>query len=127
MAIAVLEDEQNAALFRTAGRAYGMLDCDLAAGDRIIRRVAAASPDSSAGSAIAAAFVSRQQASADRVLVEGTQRSEVLMRGRKVAAAEALVNQVDLIAEFASPRQKTEWQNYTSKLSKKGVHLRTQP
>jgi serine/threonine-protein kinase len=125
MAIAALEDEQNLALFRMAGRAYATLDSDLGAGRRIMQRVAAASSDSSATAAVAAAFWTRQQASADRVLVEGVQRSETLVRNRDMAAAESLVNQIDLIAEFASPRQKTEWQNHTGRLSRKGLRSRT--
>lgn len=127
MAIAALEDEQNMALFRMAGRAYATLDSDLGAGHGIMRRVAAASSDSSPMATVAEAFTTRQQASADRVLVEGAQRSETLMRSKNLAAAETLVNQIDLIAEFASPRQKTEWQNHTSKLSKKGLRVRSLP
>jgi hypothetical protein len=73
---------------------------------------------------VAEAFTTRQQASADRVLVEGAHRSETLVRSKNLAAAETLINQIDLIAEFASPRQKTEWQNHTTKLSKKGLRIR---
>jgi hypothetical protein len=90
-----------------------------------MQRIAVASSDSSATATVAAAFRTRQQASADRVLVEGAHRSETLVRNKDMAAAETLVSQIDLIAEFASPRQKAEWRNHTSKLNKKGLRHRT--
>jgi serine/threonine-protein kinase len=127
MAITALEDEPNLALFRMAGRAYATLDSDLAAGHRMMQRIVAASSDASATAAVAAAFRTRQQASADRVVVEGAHRSEMMVRSKDIAAAETLVNQIDLVAEFASPRQKAEWQNHISRLNKKGLHHRARP
>ncbi|HEY2416954.1 MAG TPA: hypothetical protein VGH84_03485, partial [Steroidobacteraceae bacterium] len=41
IALAALEDEQNGALFRMAGRAYGLLGHDIPAGHRMMQRVAA--------------------------------------------------------------------------------------
>ena len=121
MAIAALEDEQQLVLFRMAGRAYGLLDSDLAAGHRIMQRVAAASTDASTTAAMASPFRAREQASADRALAEAAQKSEMLVRNRDLAGAETLVNQIDFIAELASPQQKAEWNNHTGKLSRKGL------
>ena len=103
MAIAALEDEQGRALYRMAGRAYGMLGSDLAAGHRTMQRVAAASADSSATAAVAVAFRTREQASADRAVADAQQKSEALVRSRDLAGAEKLVHETDLIAELASP------------------------
>ncbi len=124
IAMAALEDEQGSALFRMAGRAYGMLASDIAGGHRIMQRVAAGSADSSASAAVAAAFRGREQASADRMITEAVQRSEMLVRSRDLAAAETLVHETDLVAELASPRHKNEWLNHTSRLSRKGLRGR---
>jgi len=124
MAIAALENEQSRALFRMAGRAYGMLATDLPGGHRIMQRVAAASADSSPAAAVAAAFRGREQASADRAVAEAVQRSEALVRNRDFAAAETLVDETELLAELASPRQRDEWHNHTSRLNRKGLRGR---
>ena len=124
MAIAALEDEQNRALFRMAGRAYGMLGSDLAGGHRIMLRVAAASEESSATAAVATAFRGRERASADCAVAAAVHRSEMLVRNRDLAAAETLVHETDLVAEMASPEQKAEWHNHTSRLSRKGLRGR---
>ena len=125
--IAALEDEQSRTLYRMAGRAYGLLGSDLGSGHRIMQRVAAASADASPVAAVAVAFQSREQASADRALAEAVQKSEALVRSRDLAAAEALVHETGLIAALASPRQKTEWLNHTNRLSKKGLRGRVAP
>jgi len=124
MAIAALEDEQSAALFRMAGRAYGKLGSDIAEGHRMMQRVSAGSADASATAAVAAAYRSREQASADHLIKDAVQRSEMLVRSRELAAAEALVHETDLVAELASPRQKNEWLSHTSRLSRKGLRGR---
>ncbi len=124
MAVAALEDEQNGALFRMAGRAYGMLTSDLAAGHRIIQRVAAGAADSSATAAVAAAFRGREQASADRALAEAAQRSDTLVRSRDMAAAEKLLQETDLLAHLASPERRNEWADHTARLNKKGLRPR---
>ena len=124
MAIAALEDEQGRALFRMAGRAYGMLGSDIPASHRIMQRVAAASADASASATMAVAFRGREQASADRALSEAVQKSETMVRNRDLAGAETLVRQTDLVAELASPEQKNQWLHHTSKLSKKGIRIR---
>ncbi len=124
MAIAALEDEQGAALFRMAGRAYSKLGSDIAEGHRIMQRVAAGSTDSSATAAVAAAYRGREQALADRLIADAVKRSEMLVRSRDLAAAEALVHETDGLAELASARQKNEWLNHTSRLSRKGLRGR---
>ena len=121
MAIAALEDEQSRIVFRMAGRAYALLDSDLAGGHRIMQRVAAASADSSAGAAVAVTYRGREQASADRVLAQAAQKSEALLRNRDLAAAETLLRETESIAELASPQQKSEWLNHTTRLSRKGL------
>jgi len=110
-----------------AGRAYGLLGSDLSSGHRIMQRVAAASADASAAAAVAVAFRAREQASADRAVSEAVQKSEALVRSRDLSAAEALVQETGLIVALASPRQKTEWLNHTSRLSKKGLRGRISP
>ena len=89
-----------------------------------MQRVAAASPDSSPSAAVSVAFRSREQASADRAVAEAVQRSEALVRNRDLAAAETLVHETAQLAELASPGQKNEWLNHTSRLSRKGLRGR---
>ena len=124
MAIAALEDELGRALYRMAGRAYGMLGSDLAAGHRTMQRVAAASAESSATAAVAVAFRTREQVSADRAVAEAAQKSEALVRSRDLAGAQKLVQDTELIAELASPQQRNEWTSHTSRLNKKGLRGR---
>ena len=124
MAIAALEDELGRALYRLAGRAYGMLGSDMAAGHRAMQRVAAGSADSSATAAVAVAFRTREQVSADRAVAEAAQKSEALVRSRDLAGAQKLVQDTELIAELASPQQRNEWTNHTSRLNKKGLRGR---
>ena len=106
MAIAALEDEQSKALFRMTGRAYAMLGSNLAAGHRVMQRVAAGSTDSSATAAVTGAFRGREQAWADRALAEAAQTAETLVRNRDLATAEKLVRETDLIARLASPERR---------------------
>jgi eukaryotic-like serine/threonine-protein kinase len=124
IAIAALEDEQNGALFRMAGRAYGMLKSDIPAGHRMMQRVAAGAPDSSGAAVVAAAFRGREQASADRVLAEAAQRADTLVRSRDFAGAEKLVHETDLLAHLASPERRNEWAGHTARLNKKGLRTR---
>jgi serine/threonine protein kinase len=124
LAIAAVEDERNLALFRMTGRAYGLLNSDLGAGHRIMQRVAAASVESSPTAAVAVVFRTREQASADRVLVEATQKSETLVRNKDLGAAESVVREADRIADLASPQRKSEWRTHTGRLSRKGLRNR---
>jgi len=124
MAIAALEDEQSGALFRMAGRAYGMLKSDVPSGHRLMQRVAAGAAESSAAAAVAAAFRGREQLSADRALAEAAQRADTLVRNRNLADAEKLVRETDLLAHLASPERRNEWVNHVARFSKKGVRTR---
>ena len=124
MAIAALEDEQSGALFRMAGRAYGMLKSDVPAGHRMMQRVAAGAAESSAAAAVAATFRGREQASADRALTEAAQRADALVRNRDLANAEKLIKETDLLAHLASPERRNEWADHTARLSKKGLRTR---
>jgi hypothetical protein len=124
IAIAALEDEQNGALFRMAGRAYGMLGSDIPAGHRMMQRVAAGAADSSAAGAVAMAFRGREQVSADRQVALAAQRSDALVRSRDFASAEKLVQETDLLAHLASPERRNEWAEHTARLSKKGLRAR---
>lgn len=124
LAIAALEDEQSKALFRMAGRAYGNLGVDLAASHKIMQRVGAGAPDSSAAAAIAGAFRGREQAIADRLLTEAGQRAEALLKTRDLPAAEKLLQETDLIAQLASPERRSQWANHTHRLSRKGLRAR---
>jgi serine/threonine-protein kinase len=124
MAIAAVEDERDLALFRMTGRAYGLLNSDLGAGHRIMQRVAAASVESSPTAAVALVFRTREQSSADRVLVEAAQKSEALVRNKDLAGAESIVREADRIADLASPQRKSEWRTHTGKLGRKGFRNR---
>ena len=124
MALAALEDEQGKALFRMAGRAYGMLGGDFTTGHRIMERVAAGAADSSPAAAMATAFRGREQASADRAVTDAVQRSETLVRSREMSAAETLVHETDLIAPMASPERRNAWVEHTGRLSRKGLRTR---
>ena len=124
LAIAALEDEQGKALFRMAGRAYGMLGSDLPGGHRVMQRVAAGAAESSPAAAVASAFHGREQASANRLLAEAAQRAEALVRNRDLATAEKLVRETDLVAQLASPEQRSEWLDHTNRLGRKGLRAR---
>lgn len=124
MAMAALEDEQNKALFRMAGRAYALLGADLGTGHQVMQRVAAGSADSSATAAVARAFRGREQARADRLLAEAAKKAETLVRNRDLATAEKLVHETDLIAQLASPERRNEWVDHTNRLSRKGLRAR---
>ena len=124
MALSSLDDELGKALFRMAGRAYGMLGTDLATSHRIMQRVAAGAADSTPASAIATAFRNREQTSADHAVNDAVQRSETLLRNRDVPGAERLVHETDLIAPMASPEGRTAWAEHTARLSRKGLRPR---
>jgi eukaryotic-like serine/threonine-protein kinase len=124
MGIAALEDEQNKALFRMAGRAYGLLGRDLAASHRIMRRVIAGTADSSVAEAVEAAFRGREQVSADQALAEAAHKAETLVRNRDLIAAEKLVQETDLIAPLASTEGRNAWIDHMNRLSRKGLHTR---
>jgi len=124
IAIAALDDEQNGALFRMAGRAYGMLGSDIPAGHGVMLRVAAGAADSSAAAAVAAAFRGREQVSADRQLALAAQRADALVRSRDWTSAEKLVQETDLLAQLASPGRRNEWTEHAARLSKKGLRIR---
>ena len=124
LALAALEDEQGEALFRMAGRAYGKLKSDLAAGHRIMQRVGAGAADASAAAAVSVAFRAREQASADRLLAEVAQKAETLVRNRDLTSAEKLVQDTDSIAKLATPERRNEWIGQMNRLSRKGLRTR---
>ncbi len=119
-AIAALEDERQFALFRMAGRAYGLLDIDLPAGHALMQRVAAASADESGTATVALAFRSRERAIADQLLAAATRRAEGLLRKNDKAAVEELIQKTDAVAALASAQARVTWNSQTTKLTKKG-------
>jgi eukaryotic-like serine/threonine-protein kinase len=124
MAIAALEDEQSRALFRMAGRAYGMLASDIPTGHRIMERVAAGAANASVAAVMASTFEGREKASADRALAEAIRRFEVLARNRDAGGMEKLQQETDLLAFLASPERRSEWAEHSSRLSRKALRTR---
>jgi len=73
---------------------------------------------------LAGALQARVQDCADRLLAAAAQRIEALLRNRDTAGAAGLMQETDWIAGLARPEQKSEWQNRTSRWSRKGLHGR---
>ena len=108
-AVAALQEERQAASFRTFGRAYASLETDLSAGEQYINRAAAALNHSPLAGSIAESFRARMQALADQVATGLIGKLKISVRNRNRAEAEGLANQVSGVIEFASPQVKSEW------------------
>lgn len=114
-AIVALREELERAVFRTVGRAYAVLDSDLSAGDMMIRRVTAASSDSSFSKSLAGTFPSRVQAFADRQVANITGKCKAMLRSHEKEAAVELLQDISGIVHYASPEVRTDWKRIQQK------------
>jgi serine/threonine-protein kinase len=120
-ALATLEDERRVSLFRMAGRAYALVDHDVAAANRLMQRIMAASSEASTTGSLGKAFQVRAQTHADRGLAEAARKADGLLRAHDKAGAEEVLRHTMDLAELASARGKAEWESQLTRLGKKGL------
>ncbi|MGC2620387.1 MAG: protein kinase [Acidobacteriaceae bacterium] len=118
MALRALREESNQALYRMIGRAYAVLESDLPTGEKVIRRVAAATDPASTTRTITKSFRARGRSTADRVIGTILERSSQLLRDRDRNGAGDLLQRVSGLLDFASLETKTDWHRLESKVSK---------
>jgi hypothetical protein len=124
IAQALLEEESQQALFRTIGRAYAAAENDLQSGDRLMRRMVAASGNSALAKQVAASFRSRLRVLADGAIQDVIRRSKALLRDRDKGAAEELAQTVSGRIEFASEPVSGEWRKLQSRMAQPGLMKR---
>jgi eukaryotic-like serine/threonine-protein kinase len=112
----LLEEESQQVLFRTVGRAYAAAEMDLKSGNRLMRRVVAASGNSTLAQQLALSFRSRLRVLADGAIEDVMRKSKALLRNRDKTAAAELAQTVSDRLEFASDQVLGEWQKFQSKL-----------
>jgi serine/threonine-protein kinase len=115
--IAALREDLQCSVFRTLGRAYAVLDSDLATGEAVVRRVAAASGNTSFASALTGAFLVRARTFADQVVSDITGRSRDMLRNNKKEAAAELLQSIARVVPYASQQAEAEWQRTLRKSS----------
>jgi len=118
VAESVLTDEKQQAIFRTIGRAYSVLEADLPAGEHTIRRVAAASGNSSFAASVAKNFRDRMRAFADRTVAGLTTKYKIMVRNGDKAGAGELARQVAGIVAYAGPQTKSTWETLVNQPDK---------
>jgi len=124
-AIAALREELQCSVFRMAGRAYAALDSDPSASEAVVRRVAAASGDTSFASKLTGAFLSRAQTFADRIVSDVTNKSKDMLRNHKKDAAAELLQSVSGVVQYASQQASAEWERTLRKSSSSKPLFRT--
>jgi serine/threonine-protein kinase len=120
-ALSALKEEQQQAVFRMIGRAYTGLDTDLPAGEKTMRRVAAALDNSTFAASVAEAFHTRIQVFADQMVAGHVGKYKMSLRNRDKAGAGDLVKQVSAIIDYAGPEAKLEWQSILAQTGKTGL------
>jgi hypothetical protein len=120
----LLQEESQQVLFRTVGRAYAAAEKDLQSGDRLMRRMVAASGNSALAQQIAVSFGLRLRVLADGAIEDAIRRSKALLRDRDKTAAEQLAQTVSGKIEFASEPVKSEWRKLQSKMAQTGLMKR---
>jgi serine/threonine protein kinase len=118
IALALLQEESQQILFRAAGRAYA--EGNLKSGDRQMRRVVAASGNSTLAQQIASRFRTRLRSLADRAVEEAIRKGKPLLRDRDKSAADQLAQAVSGKVEFASESVSGEWQKLQAKIAQPG-------
>jgi len=121
IALTVLEEEQQQAVFRMIGRTYAILETDLPAGTRLMRRLVAASGNSALARAVADAFRGRARALADRVVAEAMGKCKAMLRNRDKTGAGDLAQTVSEMVEFASPQVNDDWRKMVAEIAKPGL------
>jgi serine/threonine protein kinase len=121
VALTVLQEEQQQAVFRMIGRTYAVLETDLPAGTRLMRRLVAASGNSALAGAVADAFRSRARALADRVLAEAMSKCKAMLRNRDKTGAGDLAQTVSAMVEFASPQVSVDWRKIVDEIARPGL------
>jgi serine/threonine-protein kinase len=123
-AIATLEDERRQALFRTLGRAYAALECNLSVGEAMMQRAVTAAGRSALFAPMADAFSARARSAADRVIAEAIRNAKLLLRARNRVAAGLALQTVSGMVDYASSRVRSDWQNTQTKASQSGLITR---
>ena len=123
----LLQEESQQVLFRTVGRAYAAAKKDLKSGDRLMRRMVAASGNSPLAQQIAGSFRSRLRVLADGAIVDAIRKSKALLRDRDKAGAEELAQTVSGRIEFASEQVSGEWRKLQSRMAQTGLMKRLRP
>jgi serine/threonine protein kinase len=123
----LLQEESQQVLFRTVGRAYAAAEQDLKSGDRLMRRMVAASGNSPLAQQIAVNFRSRLRVLADGAIEDAIRKSKALLRDRDKAGAEALAQTVSGRIEFASEHVSGEWRKLQSRMTQTGLMKRLRP
>jgi hypothetical protein len=123
-AIDALEDERRQALFRTLGRAYAALECNLSVGEAMMQRAVTAAGRSALFAPMADAFSVRARAAADRVIAEAIRNAKLLLRARNRVAAGMALQTVSGMVDYASSRVRSDWQNTQKKASQTSLITR---
>jgi serine/threonine-protein kinase len=123
-AIDTLEDERRQALFRTLGRAYAALECNLSVGEAMMQRAVTAAGHASLFAPMADAFSARARSAADRVIAEAIRNAKLLLRARTRVAARLALQTVSGMVDYASSRVRSDWQNMQRKASQTGLITR---
>jgi hypothetical protein len=123
----LLQDETQQVLFRTVGRAYAVAESDLKSGERLMRRMVAASGDSAVAKQIADSFRSRLRVLADGAIEDVIRRCKALPRDRDKASVDELAQTVSGKIEFASEPIRGEWQKLQAKMAQPGLMKRLRP
>lgn len=123
-ALDTLEDERRQALFRTLGRAYAALECNLSVGEAMMQRAVTAAGHASLFAPMADAFSARARSAADRVIAEAIRNAKLLLRARNRVAAGLALQTVSGMVDYASSRVRSDWQNTQTKASQSGLITR---
>lgn len=123
-ALDTLEDERRQALFRTLGRAYAALECNLSVGEAMMQRAVTAAGHASLFAPMADAFSARARSAADRVIAEAIRNAKLLLRARTRVAARLALQTVSGMVDYASSRVRSDWQNMQRKASQTGLITR---
>jgi serine/threonine-protein kinase len=123
-AIAALEDERRQALYRTLGRAYAALECNLSVGETVMQRAVAAAGRSSLFAPMADAFGARARSAADRAIAEAIRNAKLLLRAHNRVAAGLALQTVSGMVDYASSQVRTDWQNAQRKASQTSLITR---
>ena len=121
IALTVLQEDQQQAVFRMIGRTYAVLETDLPAGTRLMRRLVTASGNSALAEAMADAFRGRARALADHVLAEAIGKCKAMLRNRDKAGAGDLAQTVSGLVEFASPQVNVDWRKMVDEIARPGL------
>jgi hypothetical protein len=117
----LLRDDERQVLFRSAGRAYRLLESDLEAGNRRMQRILAASGNAPLSEQIADAFRLKLKSRADRRIEDVMHRCKALLRSRDRTGAGELAQTVSGIVAFASEPVSGDWRKLVANIARPGI------